>query len=51
MPNGYVPAMKIFTENLRISFSIFQEKDFLSVFYVDGSYLQGDDYEDCCSML
>ena len=49
MPNGYVPAMRLFT---KISFSILREKGFLSVVYVDDSYLQGDDYEDCfCNFL
>ena len=27
----------------------FREKGFLSVVYVDDSYLEGDDYEDCFS--
>ena len=49
MPNGYGPAMKIFTKISKITFSILREKGFLSVVYVDDSYLQGDDYEDCFS--
>ena len=49
MPNGYGPAMRIFTKISKIPFSILREKGFLSVVYVDDSYLQGDDYEDCLS--
>ena len=47
--NGYGPAMQIFTKNSKIPFSIFREKGFLSVVYVDDSYLQGNDYDDCFS--
>ena len=49
MPNRYGPAMRIFTKISKIQFSILREKGFLSVVYVDDSYLQGDDYEDCFS--
>ena len=49
MPNGYGPAMQIFTKISKIPFSILREKGFLSVVYVDDSCLQGDDYEDCFS--
>ena len=31
MPNGYGPAMRIFTKISKIPFSIFREKGFLSV--------------------
>ena len=51
MPNGYGPAMQIFTKISKIPFSIFREKCFLSAVYVDDSYLQGDDYEDCFSNI
>ena len=34
-PNGYGPAMQIFTKISKIPFSIFREKSFLSVGYVD----------------
>ena len=43
------PAIRIFTKILKIHFSISREKGFLSAVYVDDSYLQGDDYEDCFS--
>ena len=46
MPNGYESPMRIFTKISKIPFSILREKGFLSVVYVDDSYLQGDDYED-----
>ena len=49
MPNGYAPAMQIFTKISKISFSTLREKGFLSVGCVHDSYLQGDDYEDCFS--
>ena len=49
MPNRYGPAMRIFTKISKISYSIFREKGFLSVVYVDDLYFQGDDYEDCFS--
>ena len=49
MPNGYGPAMRIFTKISKIPFSIPREKGFLSVVYVDDSYFEGDDYEDCFS--
>ena len=38
--------MRIFTKFSKIPFSILREKGFLSVFYVDDSYMQGDDYDD-----
>ena len=49
MPNGYGPAMRIFTKISKILFSILREKGFLSVVYAGDSYLQGDDYEGCYS--
>ena len=38
MPNGYGPAMRIFTKISKIPFSILREKGFLSVVYVDDSF-------------
>ena len=49
MPNGYGPVIRIFTKISKIPFFILREKGFLSVVYVDDSYLQGDDYDDCFS--
>ena len=51
MPNGYGPDMKIFIKISKISFSILREKGFLSVVYVDHSYLQGDDCDDSFLMF
>ena len=51
MPNGYGPDMKIFIKISKISFSILREKGFLSVVYVDHSYLLGDDYDDSFLMF
>ena len=43
MPNGYGPAMRIFIKISKIPFSILRKKGFLSIVYVDDSYLQGKD--------
>ena len=45
MPNGYGPAMRIFTKASNIQFSVFRKKGFLSVVYVDNSYMHDDGYE------
>ena len=49
MPNGYGPAMLIFTKISKIPFFILRKKGFLSVVCVDDSYLLVDFYEDCFS--
>ena len=49
MPNGYAPAMQIFTKLSKMLFLILREKGFLSVVYVGDPYLQGNDYEGCFS--
>ena len=49
IPNGYGPAMRKFIKISKIPFFILRAKGFLSVVYVDDSYLQGDNYEDCFS--
>ena len=41
--------MRIFTKISKVPFSILRENGFLSIVYVDDSYLQGNDYEDCFS--
>ena len=51
MPNGYGPAMRIFRKMSKISFSILREKGFLSVGYVDDSYLQSDHFEYCFTFM
>ena len=47
MPNGYGPAMRIFTKITKVSFSVLRMQGHTSVVYVDDSYLQGDSYETC----
>ena len=47
MPNGYGPAMRIFTKILKPPFSALRRKGHESVVFVDDTYLQGDNFEDC----
>ena len=47
MPNGYGPAMTIFTKILKPPFSNLCTQGLLSVVYVDDTYLQGDTYDEC----
>ena len=47
MPNGYGPAMRIFTKMLKPPFSVLRSLGYLSVVYVDDTYLQGDTWSDC----
>ena len=47
MPNGYGPAMHIFTKVSKVLFSHLQSKGFISVVFVDDSYLQGNTYKSC----
>ena len=47
MPNGYGPAMRIFTKITKIPFSYLRKKGYISVVFVDDSYLQGKTYQDC----
>ena len=49
MPNGHGPAMQMFSNIYKIPFFILREKCFLSVIYVDDSYLQSNDYKSCLS--
>lgn len=49
--NGHAPAMRIFRKMSKLPFSIYREKGFLTIVYVDGLYLQGDDYEFCFSNI
>ena len=49
MLNGYGPTMRLFTKIWKIPVSVLREKGFLYVVYVDDVYLQGDDYQYCCS--
>ena len=47
MPNGYCDAMRVFTKLLKPIFSTMREEGFESVIYVDDSFLQGDDFQEC----
>ena len=47
MPNGYGPAMRIFTKITKIAFTHLRKRGHVSVVYVDDSYLQGKTYEQC----
>ena len=47
MPNGYPPAMKVFTKISKVSFGHLRSLDHNSVIYVDDSYLQGETYHAC----
>ena len=47
MPNGYGPAMRIFTKITKKPFSVLGMQSHISVLYVDDSYLEGDSYEIC----
>ena len=46
-PNGYGPAMRIFTKITKALFSVLRMQGHTSVVYVDDFYSQGDSYESC----
>ena len=45
IPNGYGPAMRIFTKISKVPFAFLRGQGHNSVVYVDESYLQGDTYQ------
>ena len=47
MPNGYGPAMRVFTKISKAPFGHLRSLDHNSVVYVDDSYLQGETYQAC----
>ena len=47
MPNGYSDVMRVFTKLLNPTFSYLRETGYLSVLYVDNSYLQGKTLKEC----
>ena len=47
MPNGYSDAMRVLTKVLTPAFSHLREIGYLSVGYVDDSYLQGKILKEC----
>ena len=51
MPNGYCDAMRVFTKLLKPMFSTLREMNYESVIYVDDSFLQGDDFDECMANI
>jgi len=47
MPNGYGPAMRVFTKVLKVPFSFLRKNKNISVVYVDDTYLQGHSFLEC----
>ena len=47
MPNGYGPAMRIFTKITKIPFSVLRMQDHTAVVCTEDSYLQGYSYKNC----
>ena len=47
MPNGYSEAMMVFTKLLKPLFSVLRCHRYLSVVFVDNSYLQGRTFSSC----
>ena len=44
IPNGYSDVMRVFTKDLKPAFSYLREIEYLSVVYIDDSYLQGETF-------
>ena len=51
MPNGYGPAMRIFTKISKVPFGHLRSQGHNSVVYVDDLYLQGDTYQSCLATI
>ena len=51
MPNRYSDAMRVFTKVLKPAFFYLREVGYLSVVYVDDSYLQGETFEECLQTI
>ena len=47
IPNDYGPVMRIFTKASKVPFSHLRSKGFVSVVFIDDSYLQGNTYKAC----
>ena len=47
MPNGYSEAMIIFTKIVRPVFGYLRQEGYLSIIFVNDSYLQGNTENDC----
>ena len=51
MPNGYGPAMRIFSKISKVPFGHLRSQGQNSVVYVDDPYLQGDTYQSCLANI
>ena len=47
LPNGYGPALRMFTKVLKQPFGYLRSQGHQSVVYIDDSYLQGHSFEAC----
>ena len=47
IPNGYSNAMRVFTKMIKPPFATLQKQGFISVIFVDDSYLQGKTRGEC----
>jgi len=51
LPNGYGPAMRVFTKITKVPFSHLRKNGHISVVFVDDSYLQSNTYEECMTNI
>ena len=51
MPNGYGPAMRIFTKISKVLLGHLRSQGYNSVVDVDDSYLQGDTHQSCLAKI
>ena len=47
MPNGYGPAIRLFTKMLKAPFAWLRARGHMSVVYVNDTYLQGNKWQEC----
>jgi hypothetical protein len=47
LPNGLASAPRLFTKLLKPAFAVLRTMGFLSVVYIDDSYLQAETYDEC----
>ena len=51
VPNGYGPAMRIFTNISKVTFEHLRSQGHNSVVYVHDSYLEGDTHQSCLANI
>ena len=51
MPNGYKDAMRVFTKICKVPFSVLRREGYMSVVYVDDSFLLGDTFTECLANI